>query len=99
MHDGRHEILGAATGNLADKCVSGIQATERGPEMVARGLAIVTGLVPLIGYDKSAAIAKKAAATGKTVREIAESDTDLTPTQLDTALDPFKMTHPQGAKS
>jgi fumarate hydratase class II len=88
------EILGAATANFAEKCVAGIQATERGSEMVAQGLAIVTGLVPLIGYDKAAAIAKEAAKTGKTVREVAETTTDLTPDQLDEGLDPFKMTEP-----
>ena len=88
------EILAAATRNFAERCVSGIRATERGPEMVERGLAICTGLVPLIGYDASAAIAKQAAKTGRTVREIARETTKLTPEQLDAALDPFKMTEP-----
>ena len=69
-------------------------ATERGPELVERGLAIVTGLVPLIGYDKAAEIAKRAAKEGKTVREIAEETTDLSAEQLDAGLDPFKMTEP-----
>ena len=62
--------------------------------LVERGLAIVTGLVPLIGYDRAAAIAHTAAETGKTVREVAEAETDLTPEQLDAGLDPFKMTRP-----
>jgi fumarate hydratase class II len=88
------EILGAATGNLATQCIRGCTATERGPELVERGLATVTGLVPLIGYDKSAAIAKEAAKQGRTVREIARETVDLTPEQLDSALDPFKMTKP-----
>jgi fumarate hydratase class II len=88
------EILAAATRNFAERCVAGIQATERGPEMVERGLAICTGLVPLIGYDASAAIAKQAAKTGRTVREVARETTNLTPEQLDAALDPFKMTEP-----
>jgi fumarate hydratase class II len=86
------EILGAATRNFAERCVRGIQATERGPELVERGLAICTGLVPYIGYDASAAIAKQAAKTGRTVREIARETTSLTAEQLDAALDPFKMT-------
>ena len=88
------EILAAATRNFAERCVSGIQATERGPEMVERGLAICTGLVPLIGYDASAAIAKQAAKSGRTVREVAREVTSLTAEQLDAALDPFKMTEP-----
>jgi fumarate hydratase, class II len=89
------EILGAATRNFAERCVRGAEATGRGPELVERGLAICTGLVPYIGYDASAAIAKQAAKTGRTVREIARETTSLTPEQLDAALDPFKMTEPR----
>jgi fumarate hydratase, class II len=89
------ELLGAASGNFAEKCVAGMRATARGPEMVERGLAIVTGLAPLVGYDKAAAIAKKAAASGRTVREIAREETTLSAEELDLALDPFRMTEPQ----
>jgi fumarate hydratase, class II len=89
------ELLGAASANFAEKCVLGMRATERGPEMVERGLAIVTGLAPLVGYDKAAAIAKKAAASGRTVREIAREETKLSEAELDRALDPFRMTEPQ----
>ena len=88
------ELLGAASKNFAERCVSGMQATAKGPEMVERGLAIVTGLAPLVGYDKAAAIAKKAAASGRTVREVAREETTLSPAQLDQALDPFRMTEP-----
>jgi fumarate hydratase class II len=88
------ETLGRASKNFADACVDGIEATERGPQMVERGLAIVTGLVPLIGYDLSAAIAHEAAETGRTIREVAQEKTDLSPEQLDAGLDPFKMTSP-----
>jgi len=91
------ELLGTASRNFAEKCIAGARVTEHGPEMVARGLAIVTGLVPLIGYDKAAAIAHEAAQTGQTVREVAEAETDLTPEQLDAGLDPFKMTEPSGS--
>ena len=89
------ELLGAASRNFAARCVAGARATERGPQMVERGLAIVTGLVPLIGYDKAAAIAKTAAKSGKSVREVAEAETELSAEQLDAGLDPFKMTAPE----
>ena len=88
------EILGAAVRNFAERCVRGMTATEAGPRLVERGLAICTGLVPLLGYDASAAIAKQAAKTGRTVREIAKETTSLTDAQLDDALDPFRMTEP-----
>ncbi len=88
------ETLGNATKNFADQCIEGLEATDRGPDMVERSLAIVTGLVPLIGYDLSAAIAHEAAASGRTVREVAREKTDLTEEQLKAGLDPFKMTSP-----
>ena len=80
---------------FGEKCIRGTQATGVGPEMVARGLAIVTGLVPQIGYDKAATIAHDAAATGKSIREVAEEQTELSAAELDAALDPFKMTRPE----
>ena len=88
------ELLGNASKNFADQCIEGLEATDRGPEMVERGLAIVTGLVPLIGYDLSAAIAHEAATSGRTVREVAREKTELTEEQLNAGLDPFKMTSP-----
>ena len=88
------ELLASATNNLADQCISGLKATSRGPEMVERGLAIVTSLVPRIGYDASAAIAKEAQSTGKTVRDVASARTDLSEQELDEILDPASMTEP-----
>ena len=88
------ELLGAAAANLAGNCVEGLEATGRGPELVERGLAIVTGLVPLIGYDKAAAIAKEAAKSGRSVREVAEEMTELSAEELAVGLDPFRLTEP-----
>ncbi len=88
------EILGAAAANFAERCVRGIRATSRGPEGVERGLAIVTGLVPLLGYDRAAEIAQEAARTGGTIREVASRTTSLTKAELDRALDPQRMTEP-----
>ena len=88
------DILAAATRNLSDQCISGLKATRRGPEMVERGLAIVTTLVPHIGYDAAAAIAKEAQATGKTIKDVAVERTSLSPDELDEILDPASMTEP-----
>ena len=88
------DLLAAAARNLASQCVSGLTATGKGPEMVERGLAIVTTLVPHIGYDASAAIAKKAQTTGRTVKEVAAEETDLSLKELDEILDPTTMTEP-----
>ena len=88
------ELLARASGNLADQCVDGLKATDKGPEMVERGLAIVTTLVPHIGYDASAAIAHKAQATGQTILEIAIVETDLEESELREILNPESMTEP-----
>ena len=88
------DLLAATARNLGSQCVGGLIATGKGPEMVERGLAIVTTLVPHIGYDASAAIAKKAQTTGRTVKEVATEDTDLSPDELDEILDPTTMTEP-----
>ena len=88
------DILTSASRNLADQCVSGLVATKRGPDMVHNGLAIVTTLVPHIGYDAAAAIAKEAQTTGASVREVAAHRTELSDAELDEILDPDSMTEP-----
>jgi fumarate hydratase class II len=87
-------LLASAVSNLTRQCVRGITATEKGPEMVERGLAICTALVPRIGYDASAKIAKEAQKSGRTVREVAREQTDLSEADLDKILDPAGMTEP-----
>jgi fumarate hydratase class II len=86
------ELLAAATQNFAERCVDGLRATERGPELVEKGLAIATGLAPLIGYDAAAAVAKEAARSGRTIREVAREQTSLSEEALQRALDPAAMT-------
>ncbi len=88
------DLLASAADNLAEQCVSGLKATQRGPEMVERGLAIVTSLVPHVGYDASASIAKEAQATGRTVKEVALEATSFSGEELDDILDPSSMTEP-----
>jgi fumarate hydratase class II len=89
------DIMAAAASNLTDQCVTGLKATGKGPEMVHRGLMIVTTLVPHIGYDAATAIAKEAHAQGKTVKEVAIATTDLSEEELDRILDPGTMTEPR----
>lgn len=87
-------LLGRATRNFSDQLVAGIEATARGPEMVERGLAIATALAPVVGYDRATAIAKEAAATGQTVREVARERANLTESELNELLNPEKMVQP-----
>jgi len=88
------ELLAAAARNFAERCVDGLQATERGPELVEKGLGIATGLAPIIGYDAAAEIAKEATHSGRTIREVARERTELSDEDLRRALDPTSMTEP-----
>jgi fumarate hydratase class II len=87
-------LLAASAHNFTEQCIKGISATERGPEMVERGLATCTSLAPIIGYDAAASIAKEAAKTGRTIREVAREKTDLGEADLERILDPANMTKP-----
>jgi fumarate hydratase class II len=87
-------LLGASARNLATRCVDGLRATPNGPAAVERGLMTSTGLAPRIGYDATAAIAKEAYASGRTVREVARERTDLSEEELTALLDPEAMTMP-----
>jgi len=89
------ELLAAAASNFAERCVDGLQATERGPELVEKGLGIATGLAPLIGYDAAAEVAKEAERSGRTIREVAQERTGLSEEELRRALDPASMTEPR----
>ena len=87
-------LLASAIKNFDAQCLGGITATAAGPESVERGLMMATGLTPAIGYDAATAIAKEAAARGLTIREMAKLKAGLTDEQLDTLLDPERMTAP-----
>ena len=87
------EILANGSRLLAEKCVEGIVANrERCEELVERSLAMVTSLVPRIGYDAAAEIAKESVRTGKTVRELCVEKKVLPPDELAEALDPWGQT-------
>ncbi|HYM50280.1 MAG TPA: class II fumarate hydratase [Candidatus Limnocylindrales bacterium] len=87
-------LLARSAQNFAEQCVSGLRATEHGPEMVERGLMLATALAPAIGYDRAAAIAKEALSSGRTIREVAAERAGLRPDELDRLLQPARMTEP-----
>jgi len=87
-------LLAAAADNFTERCVKGLRATERGPEMVERGLMLATALVPAIGYDAAVEVAREAARTDRTIREVAREKTHLSEEELSYLLDPARMTEP-----
>jgi fumarate hydratase class II len=88
------DLLASGIRNFTAQCVRGIEATENGPAMVEKGLAICTALAPVIGYDAAAKIAKEAFNSGRTIREVAREATDLSDADLDRILNPEDMTKP-----
>jgi len=87
------ELLAAATANLADRVVTGLAATDRGPSLVEQGLMLATALAPVIGYDEAAKLAKEALQSGRTIRELA-LERGMAADELDRLLDPASMTEP-----
>jgi aspartate ammonia-lyase len=67
-----------ACNTLREKCVVGITANaSRTQDMVMQSIGIVTQLNPILGYEKSAAIAREALETGKSVHDIAVKEKKL----------------------
>jgi fumarate hydratase class II len=86
-------LVSAAAKLFAEKCIDGITANEdRCRAFLENSLAMSTGLVPVIGYEKAAEIAREAHRTGKTVRDVAMEQKVLPKTQLEELLDPIRMT-------
>jgi fumarate hydratase class II len=78
---------------FAERAVRGIKPnTERAQGYVERSISMATALNPLIGYEKAAAIAKEAAKTGRTVREVAYEKSGLSRADVDAALEARKQT-------
>ena len=90
------QLLANASKALAETCVDGITANEdRCRELIEFSLSMVTGLVPKIGYDKAATIAKDSIKTGLTVRELCLErieELGISREELEEALDPSRMT-------
>jgi fumarate hydratase class II len=80
-------LLASAARVFAEKCILGITANQKACEAyVEKSLALATALLPKIGYDKAAALAKRAYDTGKTIREVALAEKVLSEDELDTLL-------------
>jgi fumarate hydratase class II len=86
-------LLGNVSRVLADKAVAGFEVKpEAMLELVDKNPIMVTVLNPLIGYEKGAAIAKKAYRENRRLKDVALEDTDLSAEELETLLDAREMT-------
>jgi fumarate hydratase class II len=91
-------LLANVSRAFATGCVAGITADEkRCRGFIGQSMAMATSLVPLIGYDRAASLAKEAMEAGRTIRDLCEERLDelgMDPAALDHALDPRRMTGP-----
>ena len=86
-------LLANAARLLARRAIAGFKVNPaRLAEALERNPILVTALNPVIGYEKGAAIAKKAYAEGRPIREMAEKMTDLPRGELQRLLDPQELT-------
>jgi aspartate ammonia-lyase len=89
-------ILKNACVTLVARCITGITANEaRCRSYVENSIGLVTALNPVIGYERSAAIAKEALATGASVYDLVLQKNWLTKEKLDDLLCPANMTDPR----
>ena len=89
-------ILRNAAITLTSRCIVGIEANvERCREYVQNSIGLVTALNPVLGYEKSAAIAKEALKTGGSVYDLVLEKGWLSKAELDDMLKPENMTQPR----
>jgi fumarate hydratase class II len=86
-------LLATSVRNFSERCVEGLQATDRGPELVERSPMLATALNPILGYDEAAKIAKESIRTGKSIRQLARAK-GVSEAALNKVLDLAKMTKP-----
>jgi len=86
------KVLKNAIPILTEKCIKGIRPNPSGLEVVHRSIGLVTALNPIIGYEASSRIAKKALETGRPIREIVLEEGLLDKDWLDFILSPSRMT-------
>jgi fumarate hydratase class II len=96
-------LLANASGLLAERCVSGIEAdAQRLREYAQSSPAVATPLNRVVGYEEAARIARHALAQGTTIRQAVIDrghvlGGTVTEEQLDALLDVFDMTRPPPA--
>ena len=87
------ELLASASRLLADKAIAGFTVREeRIAESLSRNPVLITAANPVIGYEKGAAIAKKAYREGRPVIDVARQESGLSEARLKRLLDPAGLT-------
>ncbi len=87
------ELLANSAQALADKAIASFKVNQTNiDKALAKNPILVTALNPVIGYEKAAKIAKQAYKEARPIIDVAEQETDLPRSELETLLNPTKLT-------
>lgn len=87
------QLLSNACNQLADNVISTFTVNQSNiNKALAQNPILITALNSIIGYEKAAAIAKKAYSEGRAIIEVATEETDITREELEKLLDPRTLT-------
>jgi fumarate hydratase class II len=87
------DMLSHASRVLADSAIAGFTVRAQTlARAVSRNPILVTALNPVIGYEKAAAIAKRAYADNRPIIDVAAEMTDIPRAELERLLDPAALT-------
>ena len=87
------ELLANSARLLADGAIAGFSVNESHVQAaLQRNPILVTALNPVIGYDKAAAIAKRAYRECRPIMDVAAEETDLSREKLESLLNPSELT-------
>lgn len=89
------EIMNNAVKIFIEKCINGIKVNkERTAELLDSSLALVTALVPYLGYDKAAELAQEAEKENKKIKDLISQKELLSEAELKKILSVEKLTRP-----
>ena len=93
-------LLADSSAALAERVIPGITVNAaRISESLAKNPMLLTALAPRIGYDRAAAIAKRAAAESRPILDIAVEESGLPRDELARLLDPRRLARGDGSGS
>ena len=82
------QLLSSCSMSFSEKCIRGVSVDhDKCVSNLEKSLSLATAFVPEVGYDQSAALAKEAYQTGKTIREVAKDNKILSHEKIDEILD------------
>ena len=86
-------LLTNAIGTFTTRCVVGIEAREDNcTRHVEASVGAATALVPIIGYERAADLAKQALSSGRTIRALAQEVLGMTDAEISAVLSPAALT-------